>query len=136
MGKICMNCGQIINKELEQCQYCNSNKVVELNSSATLGDYFVLRKISHDGNFIKEMMELHDEDIIKYTEKISQFKANLGQQESVKIQTDTRPKCPTCGSTNLRKVSATSKVASVALWGLFSQKVKKTWHCNECGYEW
>lgn len=46
------------------------------------------------------------------------------------------PKCPTCGSTKLSKVSTISKAGSVALWGLFSQKVKKIWHCNNCGYEW
>lgn len=46
------------------------------------------------------------------------------------------PKCPTCGSTKIKKVSATSKAVSVGLFGLFSQKVKKTWHCNSCGYEW
>ncbi len=46
------------------------------------------------------------------------------------------PKCPTCGSTNLRKVSVGAKALSVGLLGIFSQKVKKTWHCNSCGYEW
>lgn len=46
------------------------------------------------------------------------------------------PKCPTCGSTDLRKVSVGAKAVSVGLFGIFSQKVKKTWHCNSCGYEW
>lgn len=44
-----------------------------------------------------------------------------------------QPKCPTCGSTNLRKISNLSKAGSVALFGIFSQKVKKQWHCNNCG---
>ena len=47
-----------------------------------------------------------------------------------------KPKCPTCGSTDLSKVSTRSKAGSVFMWGLFSQKVKKTWHCNNCKYEW
>lgn len=46
------------------------------------------------------------------------------------------PKCPTCGSTDLRKVSVGAKAVSVGLFGIFGQKVKKTWHCNSCGYEW
>lgn len=46
------------------------------------------------------------------------------------------PKCPTCQSTDIKKVSTMSKAGSVALWGLFSQKVKKQWHCNNCGSEW
>ena len=43
------------------------------------------------------------------------------------------PKCPTCQSTNIRKISVLSKAGSVAMWGIFSQKVKKQWHCNNCG---
>ncbi len=46
------------------------------------------------------------------------------------------PKCPTCQSTNIKKVSGISKIGSVAMWGIFSQKVKKQWHCNNCGSEW
>ena len=47
-----------------------------------------------------------------------------------------KPKCPTCQSENIQKISAMTKAGSVALWGIFSQKVKKQWHCNSCGSEW
>lgn len=46
------------------------------------------------------------------------------------------PKCPTCGSPNIKKISGLSKAGSVAMWGLFSRKVHKQWHCNNCGSEW
>ena len=46
------------------------------------------------------------------------------------------PKCPTCSSTNLKKISTTAKVANTALWGIFGTKRHKTYHCNSCGYEW
>lgn len=46
------------------------------------------------------------------------------------------PKCPTCNSVNIKKISVTSKAASVAMWGLLSRKVHKQWHCNICGSEW
>lgn len=46
------------------------------------------------------------------------------------------PKCPTCGSPDLEKIGTASKVLDVALWGFASGKVKKTFHCNNCGYEW
>ena len=44
-----------------------------------------------------------------------------------------KPKCPTCQSTNIKKISGLSKAGSVAMFGIFSQKVKKQWHCNGCG---
>lgn len=46
------------------------------------------------------------------------------------------PKCPTCGSPDLEKIGTASKVLDVAFWGFASGKVKKTFHCNNCGYEW
>lgn len=46
------------------------------------------------------------------------------------------PKCPTCQSTNLKKITVTSKAMNTALFGLFGTKRNKTFHCNNCGYEW
>lgn len=46
------------------------------------------------------------------------------------------PKCPTCGSPKIHKISTASKVASVALVGIFSRKIHKQWHCDNCGSEW
>ena len=45
------------------------------------------------------------------------------------------PKCPVCGSPDLRKISTTSKVLDVAFWGFAAGKPKKTYHCNNCDYE-
>lgn len=51
-------------------------------------------------------------------------------------QSNVQPKCITCGSTNIKKISTASKVGSVAMWGLLSRKVHKQWHCNACGSGW
>lgn len=43
-------------------------------------------------------------------------------------------KCIACGSTNVQRISAASKVGSVALWGIFAVgKVAKTFKCKDCG---
>ena len=46
------------------------------------------------------------------------------------------PKCPTCQSPDVEKISLTSKVVGGALFGLFSSNVRKTMHCKNCGYKW
>lgn len=47
------------------------------------------------------------------------------------------PKCPTCQSVNIKKISGLSKIGNVVLWGVFAVgKVSKQWHCNNCGSEW
>ena len=35
-----------------------------------------------------------------------------------------------------KKISDLSKAGSVAMLGIFSQKVKHQFKCNNCGYEW
>lgn len=46
------------------------------------------------------------------------------------------PKCPTCGSTNVEKISTAQKALGFALVGLFSSNLGKTMHCKDCGYKW
>lgn len=41
--------------------------------------------------------------------------------------------CPYCQSTNTKKISGSSRVASFLTFGLASKKVGKQWHCNKCG---
>lgn len=41
--------------------------------------------------------------------------------------------CPYCHSMNTKKISNITKAGGVAMFGIFSQKVKHQWHCNSCG---
>lgn len=99
-------------------------------------DALTIYNATKSTEIIDAMIELKQRDIIEYGLKLGQFKTQVAQQKSSNTQNNNKPKCPTCNSTNLKRVSTTSKVVSVAMWGLLSQKAKKTWHCNSCGYEW
>lgn len=46
------------------------------------------------------------------------------------------PRCPTCGSTDLKKIDALDRAISVSLLGLASGKIGKSFKCNHCGYMW
>ena len=46
------------------------------------------------------------------------------------------PKCPTCGSTNISKISMNRKILSVGMIGLASTSAGKTFRCKNCGYMW
>lgn len=46
------------------------------------------------------------------------------------------PHCPTCGSTNIEKITATSKAVNTIVFGIFGTKRHKSFHCNNCKYEW
>ena len=47
-----------------------------------------------------------------------------------------KPKCPTCGSTNIKKIGSIERGASIAAFGIFSKKINKTFKCSNCGYTW
>lgn len=49
---------------------------------------------------------------------------------------DNRPKCPTCQSTNIRKMGGVERGASIVAFGIFSKKINKTFKCNNCGMTW
>ena len=49
---------------------------------------------------------------------------------------DYKPHCPTCGSENVQKISVGAKVIGGTMFGLFSSNVRKSYHCNNCGYKW
>lgn len=46
------------------------------------------------------------------------------------------PKCPTCGSTRIHKISLASKAIGGYMWGIFSSNVRNTFECTNCGYKW
>lgn len=100
-----------------------------------------VKAISTDESFMNAMVKLYETDPIEYQLKIQQFKTQLQQQEhagETKQQQiiSNQPHCPTCGSTNLAKVSTFSKIMDSAVWGFGGKQRYKTYHCNNCGYEW
>lgn len=120
---------ELINKFNNVCPMCHEkNSYIE--------EYIMdIKRISNDPDFIQAMTKLHDEDPIEYQLKISQFKVNLKQQESSKVEEEDNntPHCPYCNSTNIKKITTGSKVAHTALFGIFSMsRNSKQWHCNNC----
>lgn len=46
------------------------------------------------------------------------------------------PRCPTCGSTDIRKLSAGARGVSLGLFGLASKTARSQFVCENCGYKW
>ena len=110
--------------------------VIDLN--VTSDDYGIWIQISRDINFINAMIKLHDEDIVEYELKMSKLRTQAKQLEVERIaeKDKNKIKCPTCNSTNIKKISTTSKAVNTALFGIFGNKRKMQFRCNSCGYEW
>lgn len=57
-------------------------------------------------------------------------------ERAIRVNTSNIPKCPTCGSANIEKISTTKKITGGFLFGIFSSDVRKTFRCRNCGYKW
>ena len=87
---------------------------------------------------IIDYIELTDEvmrtyEIINYsTEYDKMAYEKLFNKNNQKKQAQTQVHCPFCNSTNVNKISGTKKAMSIIGWGIFSNKVGKQWHCDNC----
>ncbi|MBC5688229.1 hypothetical protein H8S37_04705 [Mediterraneibacter sp. NSJ-55] len=120
----------ILPEEATECEYGHPIKTLNV----TYQDFKVWMDVAIDPNFFDAMIKLHDEDIIEYELKMSQLRTQVEQQKAA--EESNKPKCPTCQSTNIRKITTASKATNAVLFGLFGNKRKMQFHCNNCGYEW
>lgn len=122
MYKLCTQCGSLFVSKAVECNKCHSEKLENIETTATLGDCVDICRVSNDNpNIVRALLKLHDEDIIEYQIKLSQLK-----------QADNSLRCPYCKSSNVLKISATSRIVSAGFFGLGSKKIGKQFHCNNC----
>ena len=116
------------------CPYCN-NKLID--TFITENEFNLIEDISDsDRQFLEAMIELKKNDPIEYQLKMSQFKANLSQQESAKQiaeQKSNAPQltCPKCGSTNIAEGTR-----GFTLTTGFIGSGKFRYVCKDCGNKW
>lgn len=80
--------------------------------------------------------KLEDEDKVTNVKHPELSKRDYKVIGEIGDPTKPSPKCPTCSSTNIRKMSGIDRGASIATFGLFSKKINKTFKCGNCGYTW
>lgn len=96
----------------------------------TISEFDIIRKFKTDKELWEALSQLKKDDIIEFNMKLSQMKS------SSQPQTDNIPKCPTCGSTNIKKISGAKRWLTTGVFGLASSDVGKTMECNSCGAKW
>lgn len=143
----CRKCGRIVqeenNKSEQKCDYCN-NLILpipdeflggksKLFIKKELKDLFINDYIKSSPEFDQYLFEHREEDI--FNKRISD-RAELAHGASILEEKSRVPKCPTCGSTNIRRMSGVERGVSIATFGILSKKINKTFKCSNCGYTW
>lgn len=148
---ICPECGKEISDKSETCIHCGYpliNYTCKINDKEyNLKDELSMALVNND-DWIKAIgslrrktsLTLSDGDelieLMRSTKSVPYIyipKHPLEDRSKYENKTSNVIICPYCHSTDTKKISGLSKAGSVALFGIFSQKIKKQWHCNKCG---
>ena len=144
MLKYCDKCGSILddygNHDETKCKFCSNElkqvpekylKSPEFNFM--LGDgmreKLLQELIFSSSNFEQTFYDERKKEIAQRSNDYQKIKAVQQQASNI-------PKCPTCQSTDIRKIGGLERGASIIGLGLFSKKINKTFKCNNCGYTW
>lgn len=104
----------------------NTNRIVSYNEAG-----INLTKEPPKDHYYDQPVVSRDQLVNPLTQKAIERQEILSQPDSAFYANI--PKCPTCGSTNIRKISGVERGASILTFGLFSKKINKTFKCQNCG---
>lgn len=131
MKRICKKCGYIDVNEIDSCPVCAGDEWDDY-------EVYQIKHFSTDESFVNAMIKLKQENPIEYQLKLNQFKLQQEQHKIIEEQqrNENKPHCPHCKSTNIKSISGLNRGASIAIWGIFSKKINKSFECKNCGYTW
>jgi len=132
-------------KKLKNCSICNTPISEFIKTSITESQAIDISENHTDnyeefiGNIVKTYLKNIDEkDKIcnKFYQMAKIDKVSKKPIQEEKPAQQNIPKCPTCQSTNIQRISGLERGTSIGLFGLFSKKINKSFKCNNCGYTW
>lgn len=155
----CKKCGRVYmgnNDDTETCDICKSKMYpvpkqyldLEEEDEDIKYDFF---GDDMEDKFIEECVktspefdqELFDKRPYIQKKRSQEYNRMLNAHEAIRAGADPKlafknggqnlPKCPACGSLNVKKIGSVERAASVGFFGLFSKKINKSFECKNCG---
>lgn len=147
LNKICPNCGndkwyvadktELYDEICSNCYFIYETKKNDFISNFQCPDCNCLEgTLEENKNLIAVRCKHCGKQVIVLEKHTTNDLRTEALKQKMNNISDSTPKCPTCGSTNIKKISSTAKVTNTVLFGIFGNKRKKQFHCESCGYEW
>ena len=151
------SCDVVINLTLEQAQeiaqifYSNDISIYLRDQKTNSSLYWqtdlgiILKKEPPKSHYCDEPLVSRDHLVDAFTQQEKEKQENIRQaQQEARNNTIAKtnnkqsniPKCPTCGSTNVRHISTLNRAVSIGVFGLFSSKIGKNYECLNCKAKW
>lgn len=152
---ICPECGKEISDKSDACIHCGYPLIKMVNTKCNINgivydfkDELPIALLEKTEDYVaaygkirvKTSLSLSDADdlirIIREMKAIPEsFTPSFPLEDREKLYGGSKAKkveCPYCHSKNTKKITATSKLVNVAAWGIYGNKWRQQWHCNEC----
>ncbi len=129
----CPRCGNQNCKILHLTQSEISPIYVHAECAGQDEEYLINKVFEFD-----ELKRNNPEEFDKLWQPLEEFRIKeLERRKNSRSKNDSNsPKCPTCGSTNVKKISGGKRWLGVGLFGLASSNIGKTYECKNCQYKW
>lgn len=146
--KVCYNCGRVTMFNNKKCPACNTTftkirmldgiKLSNMNGEETIGwienklGYPLPNKELHKKYIEQCKCQKEQERINKqfedYSTALEHGRQIIEEQKHI-------PKCPICGSTNVNKITVSSRVVKTVVFGVVGtvDDAGKTYKCGNCG---
>lgn len=124
-----------------KCKYCGEIVVETEEDIKEMRQLYILKGKEKQYNercielakqYGKFSQEAFDDAERQIVERHSSSNNSTSHQPSQQQLSSSQVTCPYCKSTNTKKISAASRAGSILGFGLFSKKLGKEWHCNNC----
>ena len=141
---ICRTCGNHLCYSDNKYELIYGNNIYKNGKSINTGRTFKQNQqrffeevIKPNPEFDPDLYARKDEIIKqKQEQEMNEFRRQTGGTSWVDDKIGYKPKCPTCGSTNIEKISVGLKIVGAGLFGIFSKTARSQFKCNNCGYKW
>lgn len=147
--KYCSKCGrELFDRDIE-CDKCKSvnfisekecKEIIEkINNANMISKKKLLKdpiyKMVYD-SIINKPKDYFNECIANSNNDSNEEYFDRIKKHTINNKQENIPKCPTCGATNIQKISTTRRLVTTGLFGLASSDIGKTMLCKNCGYKW
>lgn len=150
-------CDVALNLTLEQAQqitqiFLDNDIQIYLEDQATNKSLYwqkdlgiIIPKNPPKSHYCDEPLVSRDHLVDAFTQQEKERQENIRQaQQEARNNTiaktnntqSNKPKCPTCGSTNVKHISTLNRAVSIGVFGLFSSKIGKNYECLHCKAKW
>lgn len=127
----CIKCRKTIKpvQSLHDSEYYREKSLEQYNDYLHWSDILISEEVSKNPLYDENMKnyQMPKEEREKILDDI--FLKPIRENKNV-------PKCPTCQSTKIKKISGIKRAAHGYAFGLFSKTARSQFECENCGYKW